>query len=138
MVEHDDRGGSGRLQALLASVGPYLRARVRLLSFDLRRVSQQAGSAMVQAGIALISALAAAQLALVWIIAAVWNTPWRLQVIGAMTLLALFTAVLCARNSLRRQRRAAQLFLEVWERVDLDDLPPAPVSTQPGSPINPP
>jgi len=126
MAEQDHRSDGGRLQALLASVGPYLRARIRLLSFDLRRVSQQAGSAMVQAGIALISALAAAQLVLVWIIAAFWNTPWRLHVIGAMTLVALTTAVVCARNSLRRQRRASELFLEVWERADLDDLPPAP------------
>lgn len=74
----------------------YLRVRLELLELDLGAERQRLGGMLLAAALLALTALMTVQLAVLLLVAASWDTAWRLEVIGGLLLLALLAAAAAA------------------------------------------
>lgn len=92
------------VQRLLHSSLQYARVRLEILELELIEERQRISSMIIRGVLLSLTALMAVQFAAGLVVAAFWDTPWRLHALGALILLALL-ATAAAWSSLRRLRK---------------------------------
>jgi uncharacterized membrane protein YqjE len=97
-------GRSTVLQRLFNSGLQYARVRLEILELELIEERQRLGALLTRGMLLSLTALTTTQFVAVLIVAAFWDTPWRLHAIGLLIVAALL-ATAAAWHALGRLRR---------------------------------
>ncbi|MDP9140290.1 MAG: phage holin family protein [Pseudomonadota bacterium] len=92
------------LQRLLNNGLQYLRVRLEILELELIEERERLGSMITRGMLLSLTALTTTQFTAALVVAAFWDTPWRLHVISLLIVVALFATV-AAWLALRQLRR---------------------------------
>lgn len=98
------------LRQLLASATAFARTRLALVAADLDEARVRLAALALSAAAALVSFALAALLALVFVIAAFWDTPYRLIAIGVLAALFALAGGLLWRRASRGLPAPQELF----------------------------